>query len=222
MSGDIEDESEPDLMSVEIPWPVANDVLVAGGPDWRLNAAVGWQLGDWYSYASGYKTAAEILSTHVEAVGRDQDVLLWPFVMCWRHHIELLLKTLLVVLQNLHDESPVLMKTHSIDLIWQKVKPLLKSVSDSDGEPPEDVENVDHVIKQLHAIDGNGEPFRYPVNNSGVSHVFSFRIVNIPAFNASMSRISSYLDAAYNKLSNDLDFKWEFESEMESCYGGDY
>src|SRR6266540_5497986 len=66
--------------------------LFEPGEDWQLNACLNYGVDHWHMYASGYRRAAEILTDYVRQNHRDQDVLIFPVLFLWRHHLELQLK----------------------------------------------------------------------------------------------------------------------------------
>ena len=56
--------------------------LLSAGPDWWNNACVGLANCEWDLYARGYKRAADLLVSHIDAGGGDQDVLAYPSCSC--------------------------------------------------------------------------------------------------------------------------------------------
>ncbi len=48
-------------------------------------------------YRHGYWRAPKLLADHVSSSGRDQDLLVYPIVHSYRHHVELTLKHLIVL-----------------------------------------------------------------------------------------------------------------------------
>ncbi|HXD26398.1 MAG TPA: hypothetical protein VN609_10735 [Propionibacteriaceae bacterium] len=70
-------------------WPVANTDLTAQGDDWWQNACLTHQNGQWIGYVQGYRKATRLIADYVSNTKQDQDFLVWPFVLCGRHHIEL-------------------------------------------------------------------------------------------------------------------------------------
>ena len=73
-------------------WPVPGLNILSGGNEHRFHAFLQWQhspdLRD-IGYISGFRLAAELMLKHVKETGRDQDVIVFPFGLCWRHHMEL-------------------------------------------------------------------------------------------------------------------------------------
>src|SRR6478609_5485267 len=117
----------------DIPLPNKDDVLFRGNfPDWQNNACTNKPSS--YSYAEGYKIAAQRLIKHVVETGEDQDFLVYPIIFLYRHHIELLLKSILEQLPYLLDKK---LKTnhcsHNLAELWNDLKSLIGEVSEACG-----------------------------------------------------------------------------------------
>src|SRR5690606_22638246 len=95
---------------------------------------------------------------------RSQDLLVFPFALCWRHHAELALKKLIADLQRWFGESVNVPTTHSIQRLWQHARALLERWGHASND---DLNNVERVLDQLHQVDPTAEHFRYPRQKSG-------------------------------------------------------
>ena len=72
--------------------------LFSGDDDWHNNACLNeWSRDHGATYAAGYRRAAELLIEHIDTKGRDQDVLVYPVVFLYRHHVELALKRIISI-----------------------------------------------------------------------------------------------------------------------------
>lgn len=112
-------EFEEQVERFEDLWPEAGTNLLGQDADWWQNASLDFQDGQWLGYVDGYRKAARLMANHVSETQRDQDYLVWPFVLCWRHHIELQLKNLIVLLRAYTREYAEPRKpTHSIAKLW--------------------------------------------------------------------------------------------------------
>lgn len=60
-------------------------------------ACMDWPRDRWLSYVGGYWKAADVIFERVVETGRDQDMLVYPYLMCWRHFVELQLKNLILL-----------------------------------------------------------------------------------------------------------------------------
>ncbi len=97
----------------ELPWPIAGDYLLSEDSDWWMVACLDWSSDAWSTYANGYRKAAGLIVEHITASQTDQDFLVWPFALCWRHYVELRLKRLNILLTELLQKAPPNKKTYS-------------------------------------------------------------------------------------------------------------
>lgn len=128
-----------------IPWPDRRHDLRATGSDWTSHALVGYQEGRGRAY--GYRRAAEILADHMLAHRSDLNAVVFPFAACWRHHVEVRLKELLVDLQRLLDRPIVKCHHHDVLQLWNEVRPLM--VEAYPDEERRDRSVVGRVLRQL-------------------------------------------------------------------------
>jgi hypothetical protein len=152
----------------DIPWPSASDSLFGPEDDWRAIACLDWARGSAVVRALGYQRAAEVLFEEI-AGGRDQDLLVYPFALCWRHHLELELKTLIRAAANFLEEpvsaaAEAALGQHGLLDLWAQCRPLLERVDPRDDT---DLDHAGRLIAQLHKIDPSGEAFRYATTKGG-------------------------------------------------------
>lgn len=204
--------------SESAPWPSADADLLAFDADWWHVAVLGPWRDRWLGYASGYWKAADLIAQHVADTGRDQDTLIYPFLMCWRQYVELELKALIALLGKYHREPVPVMKTHKIDLLWKKARPLLDRAFPGE-EDEEGTHHADRLLRQLQEIDPNSEHFRYPVLNDGTDTLPELSHVHMRRFNEAMVTLAHYLDAADTGLREMIDQRAEYEAEQYDQYG---
>jgi hypothetical protein len=196
----------------ELPsWPERHHDLRATGPDYRSHALVGYQAG--WDRADGYRRAAEILADHLLAHRHDLDAVVFPFAACWRHHVEVQLKGVLVDLQRLLDVPVVEHHHHDVLQLWNEVRPLL--VKAHPGEERRDRAVVGRLLHQLAELDPLGEGFRYGKRRDGSATLAGVDRLDVRAFHEAMQAVASYLAAVMDKTAYDLDLKAEYEQEME-------
>lgn len=201
------------------PWPIPNDDLAVMSKDdesW-LVACMDWPRDRWLGYVLGYRLAAEVLVTHVAETGHHQDTLVYPFLHCWRHYVELQLKVLITLLQTWHRSPGTLPKTHRIDTLWNCTKELLLR-DNLDGEDQEAVQNVEVVLQQLHGFDPTSEHARYPVKKDGSDTLTVLPRVHLRRFQEAMERVAHFLDACDTKLREDIKDRAEMEAELSTLY----
>ena len=198
-------------------WPDANADLLAEGAEWWLVACTGWPRDRWLGYVMGYRKAASVLVAHVSTTGRDQDTLVYPFLMCWRHYVELQLKVLIQLLHQYEREDTELRKTHKIDQLWRMTRPLLESSFPS--ESGDELDHAERVLMQLSGLDPTSEHFRYPVRNDGTATLSALGQVHLRQFHEFMEGVASFLDAADTGIRAMTDARDEYEEAMRDCYG---
>jgi hypothetical protein len=76
-------------------FPGRTDVLFRGAHVVRKAEPAPSTGQAWYDYTIGYKEAADILVGHVESTGRRADKLGYPILFLYRHHLELVVKSLI-------------------------------------------------------------------------------------------------------------------------------
>ncbi|NHE67803.1 hypothetical protein G9U53_26215 [Rhodococcus sp. D-46] len=191
-------------------WPGPHSDLLNDDPDWWLVACMDWPRDRWIGYVTGYRKAAALIVDNVAATGRDQDYLVYPFLMCWRHHIELQLKSLYLLLHRWHRSSAEPMRTHKIMTLWRKVRPLLKQMDSA--EDPE-ITDVARILAQLEGFDPSSEHFRYPVLNDGSDTLETLGRIHLRGFHETMEDVAHYLDAVDTGLRVMIDDRDDCEND---------
>jgi len=204
--------------------PHKGDKLFRGDlRDWKNNACL--RQGDEYAYREGYRRGAHLLVQAVGETATDQDLLVYPIVFLYRHHIELALKTIIsrtpyLIERPLTKAETDHLSQHRLDWLWQDFKPMaaaITKVAGWDDLPQDDVEGIDDYIRQLHKVDPRSYSLRYahskggnPSLPTGLTHI------NVRHFGELMERLANYLyglEAATGYLQ---DLKHEMEAEMAS------
>lgn len=212
------------------PPPRENDVLFGPGEDWQANACIAQWDADW-TYSNGFRRAAERLADHVCETGTDQDVLIYPIVYLYRHHVELVLKAIIksasgVLDRELSEQDLKTLGRHSLWELWQTARPLLDPVcerADNQPFPAVDLNGVDFYIRQIHAHDPDGQRFRYGTIKAKGARRFGFRPslspelkhVNVKVLAAAMQKLADYLEAIEAWFVDLEDAK----AEMRRAYG---
>jgi len=152
----------------DIPWPRASDSLLGARDDWQAIACLDWARGDAVVRALGFQRAAEVLFQEL-ARGRDQDLLVYPFAFCWRHHLELELKCLMRAAagslgRSLSKAAQDDMARYGLKQLWARCRPLLEEV---DPRSTADLGHAERLLLELHEVDPSGEAFRYATTNAG-------------------------------------------------------
>lgn len=169
--------------------------LFSGDNDWHNNACLNEWFGDYgATYAAGYRRAAELLIEHIDTKGRDQDVLVYPVVFLYRHHVELALKRI-ITLCLLQIEDPDVKgpkAVHNLKVLWDYAKKLVRKVDSS--FPQANHINTDAVIKELTAIDSRSTAFRYDRTKEDEPSLTGIPLINTRRFGDKMKAACYELD----------------------------
>lgn len=210
MSGDDEDD-------VYL-WPVAGLNILAGGHEHKFHAFLQWQHSpalQHEGYVRGFRRAAELMFKHIEQTGQDQDMLVFPFGLCWRHHMELQLKSLLMELQRYHREPVKAPRTHDLIKLWRPVRARLESSRPDDTD---DLANVNTLLHQLHEADSTAQEFRYATRNDKTTSLGGVPWIDLAAFHDSMLRLSNFFNGAGTAVYEDTRVRDEYEQWMREEY----
>ena len=213
------------------PPPRKKDVLFGPAEDWQNNACIAHWDADW-AYSRGFRRAANRLARHVCDTGTDQDVLIYPIIYLYRHHVELVLKAIIKSASGLLDRELTekdleALDRHNLSKLWQAARPLLDPVCDRAGNPPfpaSELEGVDSYIRQIHGHDPDGQSFRYATRKAKGASRSGFRpslgprlkLVNVKAFAAAMEKLAAYLEGIEGWFVSLEDAK----AEMQRAHGG--
>lgn len=203
---------DPDVAAPIPPhWPNSEADLLGGGTDWWLVACLDYPRDAWLWYVSGYWKAANVIVAHVVETGRDQDHLIYPFLMCWRHYVEIQLKTLIILLRTYRREPVELPKTHKIDHLWRLARPLLAASRLGDET---ELANVGRVLTQLQELDPTSEHFRYPVRNDGSETLPTLGKVHMRCFHEAMEGVANFFDGSDTGLREMIDRRNEYDAAV--------
>lgn len=195
-------------------------------PDWNLNACVGRQLPDEYAahyYSDGFRSAARRLVVNlIERSDPDLlvDVVVYPILFLYRHHLELLLKLLIVAGRRLLAENGDQPFGHRLDKLWMIARPIMERCFD-DGDWSQN-EIVTSLMAELYSWDPTGEAGRYAKNNKGMKHFEELSLLNIRHFADVAERLSEYLSAVLDAIEITESQRREWEAEMLQDYTGDF
>ncbi|MDP5182322.1 hypothetical protein QOZ88_06700 [Blastococcus sp. BMG 814] len=201
-------------------WPVPGLNILSGGNAHRFHAFLQWQHSpdmSTYPYVAGFRLAAELMFKHVKQTGQDQDMILFPFGMCWRHHVELQLKSLLMELQRYQREPVKAPATHDLQKLWRDVRRRLEATSPNDTG---DLDAVEDLLLQLHDTDRTNQEFRYSTRNDKTPSLGRLPWIDLAAFHDSMLRLSNFFNAAGTATYEDGRVRDEYEQWMREEYAG--
>lgn len=185
-----------DLSEFDIAWPSHSDTLrPSKSPNGNLVPFDSDRGGD-YKRIEGYRLGAIELARAIKDGGRNEEPLVFPFIHCWRHHLELQLKILVTDSANLYADAlpDDLTGTHSLAKIWGYAKPYILRTFSNDSSA--DTRVPDRIIAQFSQIDPDGVAPRYARTVTGRPSVRRELWIEIEPFHTSMLNLSSYLTGA--------------------------
>jgi hypothetical protein len=95
--------------------------------------------------------------------------------------------------------------------LWNQARPKLAATFPE--EPPRDAENVDRILRQLHAVDPDGQNFRYHRRTDGSLTLRDVDRLDIRAWHSGLIRVSNYLDGAAGQVSYHREMRDDLERE---------
>jgi len=111
----------------------------------------------------------------------------------WRQHIELALKQIIVEADKLLDQPERIPTGHNLASLWQRCRRSLEAI-DPPSEQAE-LDNVEHVIAELHAMDPRGDAFRYAVSRTGDKTLAGIARLSFADINAALEPLANSLRA---------------------------
>jgi hypothetical protein len=192
-------------------WPNPEADLLGTGPEWWLVACMDWSRDRWIGYVGGYSKAADVIFERILQTGRDQDMLIYPYLMCWRHYVELQMKNLILQSRRYLHEEISLLRTHRLDLLWHATRQCLERAWPD--EENYDLKDAGRIILQLNGFDPTSEHFRYPTLKDGTKTLSTLGRIYLPSFQKAMTGVAAMLDAADLGLRVMADEEAEIEAE---------
>jgi hypothetical protein len=155
---------------------------------------------NWRGYVDGYINAAELLSKY----GTKDSV--EPYLFTCRHAIELLLKSIIMLYQNLKMLPEDLPDHHDLNRLWSSTYPILIQYLKEDEESATE---IGRFIKEYHDIDPGSYAFRYPVarKNSKVNHQEYLKAFSMKHHKEHFGNVTSRLNRIIKKIEMQLFFK---------------
>jgi len=216
------------MTDLEANWPKKGDRLfMADLPDWQHTAHTdrNWfsdDINQWYAYAFGYREAGKrVLES---AIGKGPrgvlDVLVYPVVFVYRHHFELMLKTIVRIGRRYDDEEQEDLGYHGLTSLWQKAREVIEKHWPKSAKEP--VDATEQLIRELDDLDPRSFAFRYSEKKDGNRALPGPVKANLRHFGKICERMSNFLECCLQGLWNELDEKQEFLAEMGQMYGGEW
>ncbi len=181
------------------PLPSAEDKMFNTAKDRRNNACLNSVHDGWFTYARGYKDAADILVAHIEEKQRNQDTLVYPIVFLYRQYLELMLKNLIRNGRRLQDINEPFPQIHKIDALWQICSQMLHEISPDDSV--EEIRQIGRLISEFCKVDPTSMAFRYPEDKKGNPSLLSMTHINLLNIRDVIGKIAMILNGADTQIS---------------------
>lgn len=170
------------------------------------------------SYREGYYEAARTLSQHIYNDGRSDVV--YPMLYCYRHFVELSIKSLILVYAKLQDDEVTipLESEHSLGKLWNEAKRLIQQAESSVRKDDATLRSVERCISEFNQVDKNSQLFRYATDKQGDSVEARLPEVDLQQLVTTMENLHSFFDGCEMQAE-----VWqEWKDEMEEYYRSDY
>jgi hypothetical protein len=167
--------------------------LFKSDSDWKNNACLNFAGDMSIGYIIGYKLAADKLVEYVTSEGKDQDFLVYPITFLYRHHLELLLKSIISNGNELLGTKTTSKLDHGIERLWTEARGLIIKIW---KDVPKEIEKIDHFINQFAKVDPSSEAFRYTKTKKGVKTLQGITHINIRHLSECIDSVSEFLDSA--------------------------
>ncbi len=185
--------------------------------DSHTEAQLNYRVRPDFLYCEGYLKAARILANYACNQPHDKDILIFPIAFLYRHHVELALKDLVRVAEDLRSSNAHATGHHFLGTLWAELKTVLENI----GEAPSksEADSADAYIDQLERIDKKSETFRYATTKVGQLHLQGVNSIDIRSLAESMERLAGYLGGIGARLDILSDHKAEMMSYKEAFKG---
>lgn len=213
-------------MSIPEPnFPTKGDRLFRSDlPDYQHNAVImrfGGNLGMWYRYVDGYREAADMLAVHIVELPYLSDSWLYPLAFLYRQHVELALKTIIIIGSRYTETAPPDYHHHRLADLWPHGRRYISTFWPEEDSASLDA--VEAIIKEWASVDPYSDGFRYPFAKRGQESLpLTLTHVNVRHFAETASKLSSFLSVCLTGMDVELDQKYEFMAEMRQNIDAGY
>lgn len=202
-------------------WKVAgvkSNGLFGPGPNWDLNACVGYNGGpaDYHRQGDGFFAAGTRLLASVSDDTFGIDRLIYPLVTLYRQGIELYLKHFCTEIPPLLEKAVQVKLNHRLEELWPVARELLAEIVDNEESFREHAEWVDTIIRDFVEVDPDGTVFRYPTDKQGVPHLQDMSLINAEVLGEQMAALHQVFETWDCLMCAVSDMRSEYLAEMRS------
>jgi len=204
------------IFDTPIAWPIKQHSLLARARANDVAAFVDWWPAS-MGRRLGFQKAAEALAqVMLDAHHSDRDTLVYPWLMCWRHFVELQLKYQLEACESYlvrHHPPPEKRNHHRILDLWRELRPLLEELRP--GDSVDEIKVVDRLIKELSKIDPDSMHSRYPKTTKGDPTMKGIAPLDVVGVHEAITGMAGF----FQGIEAALDADEETRREIREAYG---
>jgi len=189
-----------DLLEEDFKWPTIGDKLFSAEQPAYAAALGQYPEERLYHMTGGYKLAGDLLVEQAESQAWRRQKLVYPIVFCYRHYLELTLKSVLQQYGMLGDLAPS-WTHHRLEDLWRDYRKLLRAVG---AETSEDQGTgvVEQCVAEFAKIDPTSDAFRYPTRRRGQPFNTELNLLDLISLHDTMQGIENYFLAVDGFLDN--------------------
>lgn len=169
------------------------------------------------TYREGYYDAGVCLASSMG----DRSGLIFPMLFCFRHFVELSLKSLIETYASLVGVTPSkkLLRQHDLAKLWTEARRLIEEADSITGEGDSTLGNVERCVRELNEVDKSSTLFRYAKDKEGDSTEADLPKTDIGQFLKTMENIESFFVACRTQVEVWQEWKNEMEAEYRAECG---
>ncbi len=166
--------------------------------DWQHNSINKNKRNEWFHYSLGYLKAAQIIENNLIDNPNDRDFLIHPFIYLHRHYLEIVMKDIIVIANELLNNYGFTPKGgHDLMRLWDESQELLKKFY---NDFPKPASIIKEKIKELHNVDIKSDSFRYPISKNGERNLNSLGSINYRNFGNEFREVKDYMEKIVSNL----------------------
>ncbi|MBI4167123.1 MAG: hypothetical protein HY508_15465 [Acidobacteria bacterium] len=152
-----------------------------------------FQVNYWV-FLLGYKRAGDILVEGLERGYKSPDLLIFPVLFLYRHYIELALKHVVYLGDQLKVTTPKIRKVHDLAALWRECRKVLEQIDQ--GDLSQQFDATETLLVEFTSLDPWSFVTRYPEQARIFPEGSVPNKVNLKHVSVIVGRISNLLDGA--------------------------
>ena len=195
-----------------------NNPLFTNGENASMNACVGRNGGpyDLLDYGRGFFDGGDAAVLSAQEYRGPVDLLVYPAAFAYRHGVELYLKHLAVILNQILETGESFRKQHGRMDLWRGVVDL-DAAAGADLVERTAMDRAGMLIGFFDAFDPTGQVFRYPEDIRGNRHLAEHKLINVEVLRDHMRELREILKFWIYRAVDWL----ELGREERSAFGGE-